>query len=58
MNDHVDDAAVADLGPNDEAGLPADRVEKCDCGVMFEVGGAHRCEDRGEWVEYDEWVSQ
>jgi len=33
-----------DLPPNDEVGLPADRVTECDaCGAPYDKAGWHRC---------------
>jgi len=53
--DHRSAAALADLAPYDEVGTPDDQIEKCDCGVLFRVGGWHRCEITGERVEWEEY---
>lgn len=54
---HPSPAAMSDLGPNDEAGTPDEMIEECDCGVLFRVGGWHRCKNEGRGVEWAEYTA-
>lgn len=36
--DHVSDAALADLAPNDEVGTPDSELVECDCGTIHRPG--------------------
>ena len=54
---HTADAALADLGPYDEAGTPDEQIERCDCGTLFRTGGWHRCEN-GERVEWEDYTNE
>jgi len=53
-HEHLSDSL--DLAPYDEVGTPDDKIEKCDCGVLFRTGSWHRCDDTGERVEWEDYA--
>jgi len=60
-HDTVLEVPVEDLmavGAGDEIGTPDEHIEQCSCGVLFRVGGSHRCGHVGEWVSWDRYQAR